>query len=180
MKHFWSASYCKLVSNNLWLSSKSLRPLKQEFHRAGVALLLSEDYFTLSIKTGQTVAQFRTPTKVNANHGRLPGWFLAGIWDTLRLPELQELPDSTLLQGWGFKYEPPSKRMTVGEVKLLVYSPVSGRLFLQNYSAGNTTDIGAFPTKSVFNAQQLFEENGWSKGEIPVKSLAISDYLVQQ
>jgi hypothetical protein len=123
---------------------------------------------------------FTFPDPVEANNGRLPGWFLAGVWDVMQLRSIDEMPDNALLIGWGLIWQEGYwiKNVSEGGTQHLLYNPSSNILFIKNLSADSTTIVGQFPIKSVFHGQKMFEESGWfGQGESVVRSLDINDYL---
>ncbi|RZK41486.1 MAG: hypothetical protein EOO61_05940 [Hymenobacter sp.] len=153
--------------------------LANEFSRAGANLTLNDAHSKMRVRTDSAAVWFTFPDPVEANNGRVPGWFLAGIWDVMQLRSLNEMPDSALLIGWGFvpKEGYWVKNISTGGTQQLLYGLSSNILSIKNLSADSTTVVGQFPRKSLFHAQKMFEENGWfGSGESMVKSLDISDY----
>lgn len=153
--------------------------LETEFRKAGVHLSLSEDHSKLRVRAADAVNWFLVPPLVEANHSRLPGWFVAGIWDAMYLRNLQELPDAMWLRGWEFTHDAGIWRLTIGEGQQLVYSTSTGRLAIHTHSDESIKHTGIFPAKSIFHVQKTFEENGWFNGESRVESLDIEAFLLR-
>lgn len=158
--------------------------IASEFRRVGANLTLTDDRLKIRVRAPHSAAYFRIPELVEANHRRVPGWFLADIWDYMGLTHLNEFPDSMHLQGWGFSTNADGnwvKGLPPDGNNWLVYSPQGARLYVQNNIMGSRTDASTFPIKTIFHAQKVFEENGWfGSGEMPLHPLDLNDYLVQQ
>jgi hypothetical protein len=158
--------------------------IAEEFSRVGaeVAYRSHINGSKLVVEANGATRTFKIPTRARENQGRTPGWFLAGIWDHMNLEDRKEYPDSGHLQGWGFKPQGDGtwmKSIAPSGSQWLIYDASTNGLYLRNTVSHSVTDKGQFPTKSVFHAQKLFEENGWfgSGEEAPVKSGNFADYI---
>lgn len=76
---------------------------KEEFEKGGGQLELINEWTVQAVGANGT-QKFRLPTVVEANDHRLPGWFLAGIWDYMGLDDVEEFPDAMHLDGWLFSF----------------------------------------------------------------------------
>lgn len=128
------------------------------------------------------IHQFRVPS--DQGRGRLPGWFWAGIWDYMAMPDLQETLDVQMLEGggWGFisngtRYW--TKQLSSELEPLLIYEKHTGKLTLKS-SDSSVENLGVLVGKSLYHLQRRFEENGWFEPqESKIKTCDITDYLVK-
>jgi hypothetical protein len=154
--------------------------LKKEFSKvAEVAVRATSASVTITYRG--TEYKYKLP-KLSENQHFLPGWFTAGIWDDLGLPSSDELPDGQVFNGWSFtKAEGTNYQKKLSADKILIYNSSNNHLFVQNVISKSLTIIGDWPTKSIFHAQQLFEENGFfpESEDGPIPPLKISAYRIQ-
>lgn len=158
--------------------------IKKVFAEAGAKVSLKENDSILHVHENGHDYNFKIPPQVKANDGRIPGWFLAGIWDYVGLLGLNDEADDQLLIGWGFHQVNSStiwwKPVTQEGDKQLHYDKEDNRLYILNRIANSRTDVGPFPARSPYHAIMLFEENGWFDGQEVVPSLDINSYVVRK
>lgn len=151
----------------------------EEFRRGGGKIVLLDEHTVRATGPGGTQV-FRLPRVIEANDYRLPGWFLAGIWNYLGMRHLNESPDVQHLQGWGFSFVGNSwrKSISANASHELIYWPARNELVVRP-SEEFPIPIVSFPTASIFHAQKLFEEKGWfGSHEQSLPSLDLNDYII--
>lgn len=154
--------------------------LEGEFGKVGAYVKPTVD--GIEVSNGDSKQEYKLPEAVSDNYPYLPGWFAAGIWDDMGLPSVRELPDGQLLYGWNFHpAEGTNFEKSIGLDKLLIYNGSNNLLFIKNDILPSFTEVGLFPTKSVFHALKLFEENGFfpETGKLPIRSLPIANYRIR-
>jgi hypothetical protein len=167
-----------LSTSNIATLEQQIEQINEEFLKGGGSVQLLDEW-TIKAIGSQNEGVFILPTVVKSNSYRLPGWFLAGIWDYLRLPSIDEYPDVGHLTGWDFSQRGRMwlKSVTRNSGEKLIYIPERNELAFYPNDDSRVV-LMPFPTKSICHAQQLFEEEGWLNiDDSPMASLSIVDYL---
>jgi hypothetical protein len=139
---------------------QQIEQVDREFLKGGGSVQLLNEW-TIKVGGPHNEGVFTIPTVVESNSYQLPGWFFAGIWDYLRLPSIHEYPDARHLTGWGFSQRGRMwlKGVTRHSSEELIYIPERNELAFHP-NDGSLVIQMPFPTKSIYHAQQLFEEEG--------------------
>jgi hypothetical protein len=151
--------------------------LQDEFDKVGAEVSVKESIVV--VRNGDFEQKYKLPANYKES-AFLPGWFAAGIWDDMGLPSVREIPDTQLLNRWNFTHAEGTnfdKPLSAGVV--LIYNSSNNLLFVRNTNANSLIEVGPFPTKSIFHAQKLFEENAYfPESRVPIRHHKIDDFRI--
>jgi len=125
--------------------------------------------------------RYRIPELTAANNFRLPGWYWAGIWDDMGMPNMGSYIDY-ISSGWGFQMMGQSglwyKTLPDDNHLKLFFQPGVNQFYIEN-EFGHKENVAILPTRSLFHIIKLLEENNWfGSGETRVQTQSINGYTV--